>query len=95
MPRQRLRLLRPQKLRVLREPDVHEGLYRGRSVGRDEGCELYRVAVDLADVEVGADGGDEGGGDVVGGAPDAFGGGVLEGVSWKEEGEGGEKVRGR
>jgi hypothetical protein len=39
--------------------------------------ELDAVPVDLADVEVCADGGDVCGGDVVCGAPDAFGGGVL------------------
>lgn len=42
-----------------------------------EGRELNGVAVYFADVEVGADGGDVLGGDVVGGAPDAFGGFVL------------------
>jgi len=38
---------------------------------------LDTIPVDLADVEVLADGGDVGGGDVVCGAPDAFCGGVL------------------
>lgn len=44
-----------------------------------EGSKLDTVAVYFADVEVGADGGDVGGGDVVGGAPDTlFGRLVLD-----------------
>lgn len=38
--------------------------------GGREGRVLDAVAVDLADVEVGLHGGDVGGGDAVGGAPD-------------------------
>jgi hypothetical protein len=47
-----------------------------------EGSELDTIAVYFADVEVGADGGDMGGGDMVGSAPDAlFWGLVLDGIS--------------
>lgn len=42
-----------------------------------EGSELDAVAVDFADVQVLANFGDVGGGDVVCGAPDAFGGVML------------------
>lgn len=75
-------ILRAEELRVRRKPDIDqapEGL-RTRSRGRwggVEGRELDRVAIDLADVEVGTDFGDFGRGDVVGGAPDALGGLVL------------------
>ena len=42
-----------------------------------ERSELDAVAVYFADVEVGADGGDVGGGDVVGGTPDTLFGGLV------------------
>ena len=42
-----------------------------------EGCELYAIPVDFADVEVFTDFGDFGGGDVVGSAPDALCGLML------------------
>lgn len=43
-----------------------------------KGSELDRVAVDLADVEVFADFWHFGSGDVIRGAPDAFGGFMLK-----------------
>jgi hypothetical protein len=46
-----------------------------------EWCELDTVAIDFTDVQVFADFGDVLGGDVVGGAPDAFGGIVLGHIS--------------
>jgi len=54
--------------------------------GGVEGRVADAVAVDFADVEVGADGAGVGGGDVVGGAPDFFAGGVVVLWRWVSEG---------
>lgn len=85
LARQRLRVLWPKKLRVLRKPNVHEtanrsGLLLLRATGggcRVKGRELDRVSVYLADVKILAYFSYLGSRDVVGCAPDALSGFML------------------
>jgi hypothetical protein len=82
LARQRLRVLWPQKLRVLGKSNVHETANRSRlllllrAIGgncrRVKGRKLDRIAVNLADVEVFAHFCYFGSWNVVGCAPDAF-----------------------
>ena len=64
--------LRSYELVVLGSANIHQGPYFRRSIAWMKGSVVYRVAVDLTNVEVLLDFGNFGGFDSVGSAPDLF-----------------------